>query len=114
MKIVAGEDFRRALRELVRKETPVKANDDFSLRAGDRICAPKIRRRLRHAPDIGKGKILRDDRAPAVRSEFDLSHCLWDQRCDASVQTTGRSAKSKNEADRTEAGNSGATQRVVR
>ena len=36
--------------------------------------APEIRRRLRDARDIGKGKILRDDRAPAVRAEFDLRH----------------------------------------
>jgi hypothetical protein len=35
---------------------------------------PIVRRCLRDERDILKGKILRDDRAPAVRAEFDLSH----------------------------------------
>ena len=34
----------------------------------------EIRRRLRDASDVFKVEIFRDNRAPAVRAEFDLSH----------------------------------------
>ena len=74
MEIISGENFRRRSRELVRKKSAIKADDDFAFRAGDGIRAPKIRRRLRDARDVRKRKILRDDCAPAVRAEFDLCH----------------------------------------
>jgi hypothetical protein len=74
LKIVPRKNLRRRLPEPVGEKPAVVADDDFAFRAGDRICAPKIRRRLCDARDVGKVEILRNDRAPAVRAEFDLCH----------------------------------------
>ena len=80
LETVPSENFRRGLREFVRKKSAVETNNDFWLAPEDfrfGICdfrLPKIRRRLRDARDVREGKILRDDRAPAVRAKFDVVH----------------------------------------
>ena len=74
LKVISSKNFRGSLPKPVGEKTAVKPDNDFSFRAGFRVGAPEIRRRLRDARDIGKRKIFRDDRAPAVRAEFDLRH----------------------------------------
>ena len=65
---------------MVGEKPAVVADDDFRLAPenfGFRISDfgfPEVRRGLRDARDVGKGEIFRDDRAPAVRAEFDLCH----------------------------------------
>ena len=80
MKIISGENLGGDLRKPVGKKTPVIANNDFEFVPKDfglgtlDFRLPEIRRGLRDARDVGKSKIFRDDRAPAVRAEFDLCH----------------------------------------
>ena len=74
LKAVRKKNFCRAPGELVGKKTPVVTHHHLLLRPCDWIGGPIVRRRLRYARNIGKSEILRDDRTPAVRSEFDLSH----------------------------------------
>jgi hypothetical protein len=65
---------------MVREKPAVVADDGFQFASENcglgilNFGSPIVRRCLRDECDILKGKILRDDRAPAVRAEFDLSH----------------------------------------
>jgi len=72
--MISGENFGGGLRETVGEKPAVKPDNDFSFRAGFGMGAPEIRRCLGDARDIGKREVFRDDRAPAVRAEFDLCH----------------------------------------
>ena len=80
LEIVSGKNFGGNLRKTVGEKTAVVADNDFRLapenfRFGiSNFGFPEICRGLRDAGDVGKGKIFRDDRAPAVRAEFDLCH----------------------------------------
>ncbi len=87
LKIVSGKNFRRDLRETVGKKPAVVADDDFQFMFEDfglwvlNFRFPIVRRGLRDARDICKSEILRDDRAPAVRAEFDLRHArVWQKK----------------------------------
>ena len=80
MKIVSGKNFRGDLGKSVGEKPAVVADDNFQftsenfgLRTSD-FRLPIVRRGLRDARDIGKREILRDDRAPAVRAEFDVAY----------------------------------------
>ena len=73
--MIAGENLGGDLREPVGKKTPVIADNNFVFRFPlSAFRFPIVRRRLRDARDVGKREIFRDDRAPAVRAEFDLCH----------------------------------------
>ena len=71
---VAGQNLGRRLGEPIREKAAVVAHNNLVGGARDGICPPIIRRRLRHAGDVGKGEIFGDHCAPAVCSEFDVRH----------------------------------------
>ena len=80
LKTIPGQNFGGDLREAVGEKPAVKTDDNFGcepVNFGLGICdfgLPIIRRGLGDARHVGKVEILCNDRAPAIRAEFDLCH----------------------------------------
>ncbi len=80
LKTVASQDLGGSLGETVGEKPAIKTDNDnglasveFGIRNSE-FGVPIVCGGLRDARDVYKVEILRDDRAPAVRAEFDLSH----------------------------------------
>ena len=80
LKIIFRKNFGGDLREAVGEKPPVITDDDSGFPSenlrfwiGD-FRFPKVCGGLGDAGHIRKGKIFRDDCAPAIRPEFDLIH----------------------------------------
>ena len=73
---VCREDLGGAPAELIGEKAAIVADDDRAPGAWDRVGLPVIRGGLGDAFQVGEGEILRDDRAPAVGAELDLTHAM--------------------------------------
>ena len=80
LKTVAGKNISGGLGKAVGEKPAVKTDHHFQFTSEDfrtphsTLRLPVVCGGLRDARDVREIKILRDDRAPAVRAEFDLSH----------------------------------------
>ena len=89
LEAVAREHLSRALAKSVREEAPVVPDDDPLFGARHRVRRPVFSRRLRDARDISKGKLVRDDRPPTVRAEFDAHIVIVTHRLARGGQALG-------------------------
>src|SRR5262249_47786356 len=69
---VPGDNLSSASPKPVRKKPSVVTDNPTPFGAWHRVCTPVIGRRLGNAFDVPKREILRDDRPPTVRPEFNL------------------------------------------
>src|SRR5665213_182528 len=80
LKTISRKNFGGDSGETVGEKPAVKTDDDFQFTIEDfglwtlDFGLPIVRRGLRDARDVGEREIFRDDRAPAVRAEFDWCH----------------------------------------
>ena len=90
LKSIGGEDFRGALRKLIREESTVVSDDDLRIAARDWVSFPVVSAGLSHAIKIREGKILRNDRSPTIGSEFDLRHWIRNRMVKSNLKLLGK------------------------